>query len=114
MAYAYINTTHYHFVGGPMSDRFQVIGMTDDDLRRFALEEQSLHDPSKQEGNGYERCAHCHYTRHPCSTYELATAVLQLLDRDRPDSSWEGGSPVGEYTGLAAEEFLRRNPPPER
>jgi hypothetical protein len=94
-----------------MAARFQVIGMTDDELRRFALEEQNLHDPSKQEGNGYERCAHCHYTRHPCSTYELATAVLQLLDRDRPDSSWEGGEPVGEYTGLAAEQFLDRHDP---
>ena len=92
-----------------MSD-FQVIGLNDDDLRRYALTEQMLHDPAKQD-HGYDRCEHCHYTRHPCSVYDLATAVLQLLDRGRPDSSWEGRSPVGEYTGLAAEEFLRRTDP---
>lgn len=36
--------------------------------------------PAQQEDNGYERCAHCHYTRHPCSVYDLATMVLSLLD----------------------------------
>jgi hypothetical protein len=66
---------------GPPSDSFHVLGMTDDELRNYAVQEQILHDPSKQ-GHGYDRCEHCHYTRHPCSTYDLATAVLQLLDRD--------------------------------
>lgn len=31
------------------------------------------------------RCMHCSYTRHPCSTYELATIILALLDRGRTD-----------------------------
>ena len=57
---------------------------TADELRRYVLQEQILHDPSKQ-GHGYDRCEHCHYTRHPCTTYDLATAVLQLLDRGAPD-----------------------------
>lgn len=73
-----------------MTDNFRVIGMTDDELRRYALDTQRIHDPKFQPENPYERCAHCHYTRHPCETHDLATAVLQLLDRDRPDSSWEG------------------------
>lgn len=59
------------------------LGMTDDELRRFALEEQRLHDPDNQTDNPYERCELCHYTRHPCSTHDLASAVLQLLDRGR-------------------------------
>ena len=89
---------------------FQVIGLSDDDLRRYALDAQAQHDPSKQDDNPYERCAHCHYTRHPCDVYDLATAVLQLLDRGRTDDPWER-SPVGEYTGLAAEQFLDRHRP---
>jgi hypothetical protein len=60
-------------------------GYTADDLRRYALEEQRLHDPKLQEGNGYDRCEHCHYVRHPCSVHELATIVLELLDRGAPD-----------------------------
>ena len=68
-----------------MADDFRVIGLTDDELRRYALETQLLHDPSRQENNPYGRCALCHYTRHPCEVYELATAVLQLLDRGAPD-----------------------------
>jgi hypothetical protein len=57
----------------------------DDELRRYALDEQRLHDPANQDHN-YERCEHCHYTRHPCDVYELATAVLYLLDRGRTDA----------------------------
>jgi len=53
----------------------------DDDLRGFALEAQLQHDPTQQDGNPYKRCEHCHYTRHPCDVYDLATAVLALLDR---------------------------------
>ena len=56
-----------------------------DDLRRQALQEQFLHDPSKQ-GHGYDRCEHCHYTRHPCSVHDLAAAVLWLLDDGRTDA----------------------------
>jgi hypothetical protein len=94
-----------------MADEPPIIGLTDDQLRRYALDTQAMHDPAKQEGHNYERCEHCHYTRHPCDAYDLATAVLQLLDRGRPDSSWEGREPVGEYTGLAAEQFLDRDDP---
>jgi hypothetical protein len=43
-----------------------------------------LHDPKLQEGNGYDRCEHCHYVRHPCSVHELATIVLALIDREAP------------------------------
>lgn len=57
---------------------------TADDLRRYALDLQRVHDPAQQEGNGYERCEHCHYTRHPCEVYELATIVLALIDREAP------------------------------
>jgi hypothetical protein len=62
-----------------------IIGLTDDELRRHALEIQMMHDPRKQENNPYGRCALCHYTRHPCEVFELATAVLQLIDRGAPD-----------------------------
>ena len=70
-----------------MSDHF----MTDDELRRYALGSMKLHDPAQQEGNGYERCEHCHYTRHPCDVYELAQIVLALLDRGRTDDPMEAG-----------------------
>jgi hypothetical protein len=69
---------------GPQSNSFQIIGLTRDELRRYALTEQLLHDPSKQD-HGYDRCEHCHYTRHPCSVHDLATAVLQLLDQGASD-----------------------------
>jgi hypothetical protein len=51
-----------------------------DEVRQYAESERDIHDPAQQEDNGYERCAHCHYTRHPCSVYDLATIVLALLD----------------------------------
>ena len=53
--------------------------MTDDELRQYAEAERDLHDPAQQDDNPYERCALCHYTRHPCSVYDLATEVLRLL-----------------------------------
>ena len=55
-----------------------------DDLRRYALDEQRMHDPVKQ-AHGYDRCEYCHYTRHPCSVHDLATAVLWLMDEGRTD-----------------------------
>lgn len=63
----------------------------DDQLRRYALDEQRLHDPEQQDQSAAfpNRCAHCHYTRHPCDVHELATAVLWLLDRGRTDDPWE-------------------------
>ena len=61
---------------------------TDDQVRRYALDEQRLHNP-KNQGHGYDRCEHCHFTRHPCDVYELASVVLFLLDRGRTDDPWE-------------------------
>jgi len=95
-------------------------GYTRDELRRYALETQRMHDPAQQ-GDVIAsiepfpgRCALCSYTRHPCDVYELASVVLELLDAGRTDDPWERGgrSPVGEYSGLAAEQFLDQNPPP--
>lgn len=55
-----------------------------DDMRRFALDEQRLHDPAQQGLDAWpNRCALCNYTRDPCSTYDLATMVLALLDEGR-------------------------------
>ena len=54
--------------------------MSMDELRQYATFAMAQHDPAQQEGNGYNRCEHCHYTRHPCDVYELASAVLRLLD----------------------------------
>jgi hypothetical protein len=65
--------------------RDDVNGWGRDDLRRFALDLQSAHDPSQQPDNGYERCAVCHYTRHPCDVFDLASCVLWLLDDGRTD-----------------------------
>ena len=58
-----------------------VTPMTDIDLRLFARAVLNEHDPNQQPDNAYERCALCHYTRHPCDPYDLAAAVLTLLDR---------------------------------
>lgn len=55
---------------------------TRDDMRRTAIHAQRQHDPAFQQ-NGYNRCEHCHYTRHPCEVYDLATMVLFLLDEGR-------------------------------
>ncbi len=60
---------------------------SDDELRQYATEERDLHDPAQQEGNGYERCEHCHYTRHPCSVHDLASMVLVLLEKGRGNPS---------------------------
>jgi len=108
-AYKHPPVSHYHFIGKPMTmtaapDRFY----TDDELRSYALDSLKLHDPKLQEGNGYDRCEHCHYTRHPCDVYELAQIVLSLLARGQ-----HTGEPVGEYSGLAAEQFLDSLDPPE-
>lgn len=57
--------------------------MEDAALRRFAADEQRLHDPAQQTNGWPGRCALCSYTRWPCSTWELATAVLELMgERD--------------------------------
>lgn len=56
----------------------------DDALRREALDAQRRHDPVNQGTDFWpNRCAICHYTHHPCETYDLATTVLMLLDRGR-------------------------------
>lgn len=62
--------------------------LSDDDLRTFARAAIDQHTPANQrlqggEGvgdNPYDRCALCHFTRHPCDVYDLAAAVLRLLD----------------------------------
>lgn len=54
-----------------------------DDIRKFATDTRDRHDPAHQEGNGYERCALCHYTRHPCDVNDLASMVLALLDHPK-------------------------------
>jgi len=62
--------------------------VTRDDLRRLALHVRRDHDPAQQTDNGYERCALCNYSRHPCTTFELADAVLTFLDQGRT-GEWE-------------------------
>lgn len=57
------------------------VRVTDEEIRAEALAIRDAHDPAQQVDNGYERCAHCHYTRHPCDAYDMADTVLQLLDR---------------------------------
>jgi hypothetical protein len=89
VAWAYRDppSVHYHFIGKqPMpAPTINILGndWTDDEMRRYALESCKLHDPEQQEDNGYDRCMHCHYTRHPCDVFELAQMVLALIDRDR-------------------------------
>ena len=53
--------------------------MNDEELRTFAAFMVKAHDPAHQNGNMYERCALCNYTRHPCDCYDMAAAVLRLL-----------------------------------
>jgi len=69
---------------GTANEPPSICGYTRDELRRYALETQRIHDP-KAQANGYDRCEHCHYTRHPCEAHELATIVLEMLDRGAPD-----------------------------
>jgi hypothetical protein len=61
------------------SDRAEPL-FNDDELRREAIATRDAHDPSKQADNRYNRCSLCHYTRHPCDAYDMADAVLRLLD----------------------------------
>lgn len=63
--------------------------MNDDDLRMFANAMLFSHNPEYQEDNPYGRCALCHYTRHPCDVYDLAAAVIGLLDlQEATKKSW--------------------------
>jgi len=74
--------------------------LEDADLRQFAQDELDRHTPANQEHNGYERCALCHFTRHPCDVYDLAAAVLRLLDRLDNE---EDGPPWPLYEHLRSE-----------
>lgn len=56
------------------------IGWTRDEMREYATAARAQHDPANQEGNPYERCELCHFTRHPCDVHDLASMVLALLD----------------------------------
>jgi hypothetical protein len=68
-------------------ERFDSPWGSRDDLRRYALHEQRNHDPAQQgDASWPDRCMHCHYTRHPCDVYDLASAVLWLLDEGRTDA----------------------------
>ena len=72
-----------------MTDRTEqneIIGLSRDELRAYALDEQRLHTPAQQTDNPYDRCALCSYTRHPCEVHDLASAVLSLLDEGRTDA----------------------------
>lgn len=53
---------------------------TTEEMRSYATGLRDQHTPANQEGNGYDRCEHCHYTRHPCDVYDLASMVLALTD----------------------------------
>lgn len=55
------------------------MSMNHDAIRAEAEATRDAHDPTKQPDNGYNRCALCHYTRHPCDAYSMADEVLQLL-----------------------------------
>ena len=68
-----------------MSDPWEELVLSRDDLRREALSVQKAHDPDQQPDNGYMRCALCHYTRHPCDAYDMATTVLMLLDEGQSE-----------------------------
>ena len=54
--------------------------LTDEELRIEATYTRDLHDPANQSHN-YDRCGQCAFTRHPCDTFVMAEAVLELLDR---------------------------------
>jgi len=54
--------------------------MSDAELQAWATGLMREHDPANQ-GHGYERCALCHFTRHPCDAYDAAFAILGLLER---------------------------------
>ena len=75
-------------------------GMTFEQVREYALDEQHRHDPEHQEGNLYGRCAHCDYVRHPCTIHDFASIILAMLaavgarlaedaDATRPDKEAE-------------------------
>ena len=54
--------------------------MTDEEMREWAVSLVQDHDPLNQ-NHAYERCELCGFVRHPCDTFDLARAVLALLDR---------------------------------
>lgn len=57
----------------------EATAFTNDELRRFAVYLLFAHYPPKQADNGFDRCAVCSYTRHPCDVFDLAASVLHLL-----------------------------------
>lgn len=57
---------------------------TRQEMRDFASGARDEHTPANQPDNPYDRCAWCHYTSHPCDTYDLASIVLALLDEETP------------------------------
>lgn len=55
---------------------------TVEEVRLYAEGARDQHTPSNQQDNPYDRCAHCHFTRHPCEVYDLASLVLALIEVD--------------------------------
>ena len=62
----------------------EAMAFTNDELRVFAADMLAEHDPVNQ-GHTYERCELCHYTRHPCDVFDLASATLKLLAEGSDD-----------------------------
>lgn len=61
------------------------------------------HNPRHQEGNGYDRCALCDYTRHPCDVHDLCTDWLELHDATTEDDT-EPVMPRGRIIGRLVRE----------
>lgn len=54
-------------------------GVTDGEWVEWCKELLATHSPTSQL-HGYERCEHCHYTRHPCDVFELAAELLKRVE----------------------------------
>lgn len=52
--------------------------MIPEELLSHAVAMERAHDPEHQEGNGYDRCALCHYEHNPCDVRILAQGVIDL------------------------------------
>ena len=55
--------------------------LSDEELRAFARSTLRRHDPAQQSHPYDGRCELCGFIRHPCDTFDLAEAVIELLDR---------------------------------
>ena len=62
-----------------MSDAHQLAPEDQLNEARWLMED---HTPANQDGNPYERCDRCEYTRHPCDIYDLASWLIVALERN--------------------------------